>query len=211
MNDQAEKLHMTSTFFDSPHGLMNIQNFSTAHDISKLSAICMKIEYFRKIVSTKVYECVGRTKHNIEEEPREERKRKIKQREQGENFFDKDAPSVSSTPSKKKSGKEPGSFHTRTFKWYNTNNMLNFPGYNGLKTGVTDAAGPCLSASYQKGDVHVVIVLFNSKTMEARWEEIPQLLEWAKERIKIFNEIRSSIMVDQAPEADLIHNFTPYE
>lgn len=153
MNDQAEKLHLSSTVFDSPHGLMNIQNFSTAHDVSKLSAICMKNEYFRKIVSTKVYECIGRSKHNLEDEPREERKRKLKQREYGENYFQEgcggggecnDTP----TKSKKVKTKEPGSFHTRYFKWFNTNNMLNYPGYNGLKTGVTDAAGPCLSASY---------------------------------------------------------------
>jgi D-alanyl-D-alanine carboxypeptidase len=87
MNDMAEKLGLTSTYFDSPHGLMNIQNFSTAHDMSKLSAICMKNEAFRKIVSTKIYECVGRSKHHLEDEPRDERKRKIKQREQGEIFF----------------------------------------------------------------------------------------------------------------------------
>jgi D-alanyl-D-alanine carboxypeptidase (penicillin-binding protein 5/6) len=44
MNDYAEKLHMTSTYFDSPHGLMNIQNYSTAHDMAKLSAVCMKLD-----------------------------------------------------------------------------------------------------------------------------------------------------------------------
>lgn len=116
------------------------------------------------------------------------------------------------TPSKKGGKKkEPGTFHNRYFKWYNTNNMLNYPGYNGLKTGITDAAGPCLSASYQKGDIHLVIVLMNSKSMEARWEEIPQLVNWAKERIKIFNEIRCTTNVNNAPETDLIHNFTPYE
>ena len=52
MNDYAEKLQMSSTFFDSPHGLMNIQNFSTAYDMAKLSAVCMKNEYFRRIVAT---------------------------------------------------------------------------------------------------------------------------------------------------------------
>jgi D-alanyl-D-alanine carboxypeptidase len=81
MNDMAEKLGLSSTCFDSPHGLMNIQNFSTAHDMSKLSAICMKNEAFRKIVCTKIYECVGRSKHHLEDEPRDERKRKTKQRE----------------------------------------------------------------------------------------------------------------------------------
>ena len=89
--------------------------------------------------------------------------------------------------------------------------MLNVPGYNGLKTGITDAAGPCLSASYQKGDFHIVVVLFNSKSMEARWEEVPLLVNWAKERIKVFNEIRTQTIVNQAPDTDLINNFSPYE
>lgn len=68
MNEYADKLHMTSTYFDSPHGLMNIQNYSTAHDMAKLSAVCMKIDQFRTIVSTKVYECVGKSKHDINSE-----------------------------------------------------------------------------------------------------------------------------------------------
>jgi hypothetical protein len=37
---------------------------------------------------------------------------------------------------------------TRVLKWENTNLMLSHPGYTGLKTGITEAAGPCLSASY---------------------------------------------------------------
>lgn len=77
MNEYAEKFQMTSTYFDSPHGLMNIQNISTAHDMSKLSAICMKNEHFRKIVSTKYYECYGKSKHDLNSEPQEERIRKI--------------------------------------------------------------------------------------------------------------------------------------
>jgi D-alanyl-D-alanine carboxypeptidase len=70
--------------------------------------------------------------------------------------------------------------------------MLNTCGYNGLKTGVTEAAGPCLSASYQKGDTHLVLVLLNSKTMNARWDEVPILIEWAKDRLKIFGEMKEN-------------------
>jgi D-alanyl-D-alanine carboxypeptidase len=89
--------------------------------------------------------------------------------------------------------------------------MLNVPGYNGLKTGVTEAAGPCLATSYQKGDVHLVIVLLNCKTMEARWDEIPLLLEWAKERIKVFGEIKTSQVPIHYPDTNLMSSFTPYE
>eukprot|EP00347_Sterkiella_histriomuscorum_P009059 403342681 len=44
MNDNAYRLQMMSTNYDSPHGLMNTQNYSTAYDIAKLSAKCIHNE-----------------------------------------------------------------------------------------------------------------------------------------------------------------------
>jgi len=55
MNKLATKLKMTSTSFDSPHGLVNKNNYSTAKDILLLSIACMKIPRFRKVVGTRVY------------------------------------------------------------------------------------------------------------------------------------------------------------
>ena len=52
MNDYAQKLNLEQTFFDSPHGLQNVVNLTTANDMAKLSAVCMKSDYFREIVST---------------------------------------------------------------------------------------------------------------------------------------------------------------
>lgn len=49
---------MQNTNFDSPHGLMNIQNLSTAYDMCKLLTKCMSVPLFRKIVGAKVYTCV---------------------------------------------------------------------------------------------------------------------------------------------------------
>ena len=60
--------------------------------------------------------------------------------------------------------------------------MLKQAGYNGLKTGITEAAGPCLSASYCKDGNHFIVILLNSKSMEARWQEVPQLVQWAVSR-----------------------------
>lgn len=57
MNKNAAKLAMYSTNYDSPHGLMNKWNYSTAHDVGKLACQLMKNEEIRKIVNTKVYEC----------------------------------------------------------------------------------------------------------------------------------------------------------
>ena len=70
--------------------------------------------------------------------------------------------------------------------------MLRKPNYNGLKTGITEAAGACLSASYQnlkerRGQWYIVILL-HSKSMIARWEEVPLIVDWAKN----YNEYRHS-------------------
>ena len=46
---------MQNTFYDSPHGLMNKQNFSTAADQAILVSECMKLEVFRRVVATKEY------------------------------------------------------------------------------------------------------------------------------------------------------------
>lgn len=57
MNDYAASLKLLNSFFDSPHGLMNPQNVSTAYDMARLTSICMQMPLFRKIVSTKTFEC----------------------------------------------------------------------------------------------------------------------------------------------------------
>ena len=47
---------MLYTFYDSPHGLMNKNNWSTAEDQTILISECMKNEQFRKVVGTKTFE-----------------------------------------------------------------------------------------------------------------------------------------------------------
>lgn len=60
--------------------------------------------------------------------------------------------------------------------------MLKKTGYIGTKTGVTEAAGPCLSTTYEDKEHSFVIILLNSKSMEERWKEVPKLVEWAISR-----------------------------
>lgn len=50
--------------------------------------------------------------------------------------------------------------------WKNTNKLLE-EGWSGIKTGVTNKAGPCLCSSFDK----IIVTLLNSKTMEIRWDE----------------------------------------
>lgn len=81
------------------------------------------------------------------------------------------------------SGKE------KEFIWQNTNKILGKGGCNGIKTGITDTAGPCLVTSIQTKSYYFIIVLLNSKTMDARWDEVGKLKEWAIERLKQIEKI----------------------
>lgn len=62
MNSFARKLKMKNTHFDSPHGLSNPNNYSSAYDIALLSSICTNNLEFNRIVRTKNYTCKSRNK-----------------------------------------------------------------------------------------------------------------------------------------------------
>ena len=58
----------------------------------------------------------------------------------------------------------------------NTNRLLlTYPGANGVKTGVTNAAGLCLVASARRGDVLLIVVLLND---DKRFTEAAALLDY---------------------------------
>ena len=77
----------------------------------------------------------------------------------------------------------------REFIWQNTNKILGKDGCNGIKTGVTETAGPCLITNIQSKGFCFIIVLLNSKTMDARWDEVGKLKDWAIERLKQIDRI----------------------
>ena len=77
----------------------------------------------------------------------------------------------------------------KKFEWENTNKMLGKGGCNGIKTGITETAGPCLVTSIHTKGFNFIIVLLCSKTMDMRWQEIKKLKEWAIERIKQIRKI----------------------
>lgn len=66
--------------------------------------------------------------------------------------------------------------------WENTNQLLS-KGFEGVKTGITNNAGPCLCASIRRQDSHLIITVLNSKSMNHRWVEVPKLAEWAFQKL----------------------------
>ncbi|GAA2097216.1 hypothetical protein GCM10009780_44800 [Actinomadura alba] len=68
----------------------------------------------------------------------------------------------------------------RTYTWYNTNKLLgSYAGANGIKTGTTTAAGPCLIFSaYRNGRTVIGVVLYSSSTT-ARFTDAARMLDYA--------------------------------
>ena len=57
--------------------------------------------------------------------------------------------------------------------------------YSGIKTGVTPTAGPCLAVNFKSrcGSFEFIVVVLNCKSREARFVEIPKLINWAMQKI----------------------------
>jgi D-alanyl-D-alanine carboxypeptidase (penicillin-binding protein 5/6) len=67
----------------------------------------------------------------------------------------------------------------RNVDWTNTNRLLQIEGYDGVKTGTTEAAGACLVASGRRGDDHLIVVVLGAGSSEARYTETRNLFRWA--------------------------------
>lgn len=60
----------------------------------------------------------------------------------------------------------------------NTNQVLGL-GFDGMKTGITPSAGPCLIATCKAyGITDIIIILINCRTTEIRWNEALILKNW---------------------------------
>lgn len=92
-------------------------------------------------------------------------------------------------------------FKSRLYTWENTNKLLWKAGYNGLKTGITHTAGPCLAASYKSESTseHYIIVVLNSRSMDHRWNEIHKLRSWTSARMA---KIKKSNLFIENPDCE---------
>jgi D-alanyl-D-alanine carboxypeptidase (penicillin-binding protein 5/6) len=67
----------------------------------------------------------------------------------------------------------------RKIVWRNTNQLLPTEGYDGVKTGTTNAAGACLVAQGSRGDDRVIAVVLGSTSADARYTDARNLFRWA--------------------------------
>ncbi|WP_428306146.1 serine hydrolase [Lacipirellula sp.] len=71
----------------------------------------------------------------------------------------------------------PGGYE-RNVLWKNTNNLLKIEGYDGVKTGTTDAAGACLVSSAKRGDDSLIVVVLGAPSSDSRYVDSRNLYRW---------------------------------
>lgn len=62
--------------------------------------------------------------------------------------------------------------------WENTNQLLGIDGYDGVKTGTTNAAGACLISSGHREDDHLIIVVLGSTSSDGRYVDTRNLFRY---------------------------------
>lgn len=68
--------------------------------------------------------------------------------------------------------------------WHNSNRLLTVPGFIGLKTGITQTAGSCLSVMYESENCKLITVVLGSRNIEYRWKDARRLTLWAAAILK---------------------------
>lgn len=69
--------------------------------------------------------------------------------------------------------------YRRNIIWRNTNRLLEIEGYDGAKTGTTDAAGACLVASGSRDEKKRIVVILGASDTRARFADARNLFRWS--------------------------------
>ena len=75
----------------------------------------------------------------------------------------------------------------RATQLLNTNKLLGYEGITGLKTGTTDNAGYCFTATAERGGMELVAVVLGAKTDEARFDIAQELLDYGFNGFELFS------------------------
>jgi D-alanyl-D-alanine carboxypeptidase (penicillin-binding protein 5/6) len=87
----------------------------------------------------------------------------------------------------------------KKFWLVNTNRLVKFyPGVDGLKTGFTNEAKYCLTATAKKGNMRVIAVVFGAPTPKERNAQVTKMLDYAYAQYMTHPVLKRGIELDQA-------------
>lgn len=162
---------MKHTKYTNPHGLADKANHSTASELAMLSSMAMRERFVREIVRSKTYNST--TYLSVK---------------RFENKYPNLDDYQSPDPLEGKQLPFKSDFGVRFVKypmtWHNSNRLLTVPGFIGVKTGITQTAGSCLSVMFENEDCQLITVVLGSRNIEYRWKDTRRLTLWAAAIIK---------------------------
>lgn len=82
--------------------------------------------------------------------------------------------------------------------WSYNNLLKTYPGMDGIKTGMTNDAGFCLSATAMRNNIRLIAVTLGAPTRQARDEDIRRLLDYGFSRLKAVSVIEEGMHVTDA-------------
>lgn len=77
----------------------------------------------------------------------------------------------------------------RATQLLNTNRLLGYKGITGLKTGTTDNAGYCFTATAKRGDMELIAVILGAETDEGRFDIAEKLLDYGFDGFELFSPV----------------------
>ena len=69
--------------------------------------------------------------------------------------------------------------YQRNVIWRNTNRLLKIAGFDGVKTGTTNAAGACLVSRGERDGHQLIVVVLGSASTDSRYADTRNLYRWA--------------------------------
>ena len=76
--------------------------------------------------------------------------------------------------------------------WKNTNKLQN-KGYCGIKTGITSAAGPCLSCFYENDEMGICVVVLGCNKMNDRFNDCDLQTQWVVKNYKALQLVPNNL------------------
>ena len=74
----------------------------------------------------------------------------------------------------------------------NTNRLVRFyDGVDGLKTGYTEDAGYCMTATAEKNGMRIIVVVMGEETSKIRNQEVSEMLDYAFAQYKVINMLKN--------------------
>ena len=74
----------------------------------------------------------------------------------------------------------------------NTNRLVRFyDGVDGLKTGYTEEAGYCMTATAEKDGMRIIAVVMGEETSKIRNQEVSEMLDYAFAQYKVINLLKN--------------------